>query len=76
MRYRTVIQIEVLSMEPIPDNLSLTDLAWEITDGDYSGKVETISADAVDGPTMAGLLVAQGSDPAFLGLTRAGREVD
>lgn len=74
--YRTVIEIEVLSHDPLPDDLSLTDLAWEIGDGEYSATMDTISADAIDGPTMAAALQGQGSDPAFLGLTEDGQEVE
>ena len=74
--YRTVIQVEVLSQEPLPGLIDLAGIAAEIVDGECSGSVQTISEEAVDGPTMARLLRAQGSDPEFLGLTEDGREIE
>ena len=71
--YRTVIQVEVLSRDPLP-RCGLEHIAYLIDEGDCSGTVQTISEDEVDGLTMARLLHEQGSDPEFLGLTEDGRE--
>ena len=73
--YRTVIQVEVLSHDPLPE-CGLAHIAYLIDEGDCSGRVQTISEDKVDGLTMARLLHAQGSDPMFLGLTADGQEAE
>jgi len=74
--YHTVIQVEVLSQGPVPDPISLKDVAYEIDEGEWSGSVRQVRYREVDGPEMAGLLKAQGSDPEFLGLTDDGSEAD
>jgi hypothetical protein len=76
MFYRTVFRIEVLSEGPLPEDISLEDVAYEIMDGDYSGNIKRVSEDEVDGPTMARLLREQGSDPEFFRLTDDGQEVE
>lgn len=75
MFYRTVIQVEVLSEEPLPD-CGLDHIAYLITEGDYSGSATTVSEEQVDGPTMARLLRAQGSEPGFFWLTEEGEETE
>jgi hypothetical protein len=62
-----VIKIEVLSEERYALH-SLEQVAYDITEGDCSGQWFIESAEEVDGPTMARLLLAQGSDPGFFGL--------
>ncbi len=66
--YQTMIFVQVLSQEPVPDTVSLAGVAREIVSGDYSGKEARVTTE-VDGPTMAKLLKEQGSDPSFFGLT-------
>lgn len=74
--YRTVIKVEVLSESPLDaDMVSLDDISYFITFGNCSGLVTQESAEEVDAPTMARLLLAQGSDPEFFGLNEAGEEV-
>ena len=73
--HRTVLRVEVLSQEPLGD-MSLERIAEEITTGDYSGRVSTVYAIEVSGPTMASLLTEQGSDPEFFGLDEHGQEVE
>ncbi len=75
MYHRTVIQVEVLSQEPLGD-MALATIAEEITTGDFSGRVSTVSAVEVNGPAMANLLIGQGSDPEFFGLDQHGQEVE
>lgn len=66
--YRTVIEVEVLSEEPV-DFDTLADVAHEIVEGDCSGQWHTkVDNQEVDGPEMAKLLIAQGSDPGFFNL--------
>lgn len=75
--HRTVVTIEILSEDPIGDVVdSLEMIDHQITDGDWSGKVDVTSAEELDGPTAARLLAAQGSDPEFFGLTDDGDDVD
>jgi len=73
--YRTVLKIEVLSEEPLAHgDMSLSDIDYAITEGHCSGVVTLDTEEEVDGPTMARLLIAQGSDPGFFGLTESGEE--
>lgn len=73
--YRTIVTVEVLSEEPLPPQISLDDIAMEIDDGDWSGKVEFGPSEPIDGPTAARLLRAQGSDPEFFQLNEQGEDV-
>jgi hypothetical protein len=74
--YRTVIQVEVLSEEPVTVG-SLHDLGDAITTVDYSGQLTALVLnEEVDGPTMACLLQAQRSDAAFFMLTEDGSDLD
>lgn len=72
--HRSVIQIEILSEEPLPDhtlcNLELVDAY--ITDGDCSGKITILSKEEVDSKTMVELLRKQDSDPSFFRLDDEG----
>lgn len=75
--YRTVVQIEILSEEPTDFDNDLEAISEAITTGDCSGTVaETTTNEKVDGPTMAKLLKAQGSDPSFFQLTDDGEDTD
>jgi hypothetical protein len=78
MFYRTVLKLEVLSQDPIAyDEMELADIVEAVTTGDCSGGVERVVLnEEVDGPTMARLLQAQGSDPGFFGLTEDGTGAD
>lgn len=67
MFHQTIIGIEVLSEQPIPEGMSLTNVVAKIGNGVYSGKEVRIPTE-VDGPTMAKLLKEQGTDPTFFGL--------
>ncbi len=68
MFHQTMIIIQILSEAPIPEGKPLTDVVAEIGNGDYSGKELSRITTEVDGPTMAKLLLGQGSDPAFFDL--------
>ena len=69
---RATFTVTVLSRGPLPA-ISLADVAYEITLGDCSGQIER-KDETLTGPQMAAALVAQGSDPEFLGLTADGEE--
>lgn len=72
--YKTIIQIEVLSEHPLDDAYSndLDAISYAITEGDCSGKIETIRQQELTGKMMAKALAAQGSDPSFFGLNPDG----
>jgi hypothetical protein len=67
--YRNVIKVEILSCQPLHDDV-LTDLQavhYETTEGGSSGVVtRAVSNEPVGAERMAELLLAQGSDPSFL----------
>jgi hypothetical protein len=73
--YRTVITVEVLSEEPYnPDSLS--QMAEDcFGGGDCSGKWSITAQQTVDGPQMAQMLKAQGSDPEFFQLAEDGKDL-
>lgn len=73
--HRTIITVEVLSEEPYEfDNIRQT--YEDITNGDCSGSACVTSTEIVDGPKMAKLLLAQGSDPGFFRLDENGNNTD
>jgi len=74
--YKTVIQLEVLSEEPINDCVSLEELSREIEGGDFSGQLETVSSKEVSGKKMAKLLLKQGSDTEFFMLDEDGNDIE
>jgi hypothetical protein len=63
--YRRVLTLEVLS-DRRTDELSMADLAYEITDGDASGAFLSDTTTEIGPEAMIGLLITQGSDPEFL----------
>jgi hypothetical protein len=69
---KTVIQVTVLSEGPF-DYENLYDVYQEITNGEASGEVKTVEACYLTGKQAAKELIAQGSDPSFLGLTPSGK---
>ncbi len=75
MFYQTMIFVQVLSEGPLRPDLALDEVHDAITTGDCSGKIVRIPTE-VDGPTMAKLLIEQGSDPEFFGLDEHGQKVD
>jgi hypothetical protein len=75
--YRTVVTVEILSEDPFDGTQDLEYIDWAITDGDCSGrKTVTVDNAELDGLAAAALLVAQGSDPEFFGLTEEGEDVE
>jgi hypothetical protein len=70
--YRTVVQIEILS-EGLYHGHELGIIDHDITEGECSGSLSDVVRNwEVDGPTMAKLLIAQGSDTAFFNLKENG----
>lgn len=74
--FRTVFQVEVLSEYPIPDGVDFAHTWQGCLDGEYSGSATEVLQETVDGPTMAELLKAQGSDPGFFQLTDDGSDTE
>lgn len=73
--YKTVITVEVLSEDPYQfENLS--ELAYDVDEGDCSGKTTIEKTEEVDGATMALLLAAQGSDSEFFRIDDEGNDID
>ena len=75
--YKTVIQVIVLSEDPLEfdeDNSVLGQLDYQVTEGDCSGQVKLMESVAVTGPAMAQLLREQNSDPSFFNLTDDGED--
>lgn len=73
--YKTIVQIEILSQEPIGEP-SLEAIAYNITEGDWSGVSEIKSVKELTGKQAAMALLNQGSDPEFFGLTEEGLDID
>jgi hypothetical protein len=72
--YRTIIQVEVLSETPYNET-DLEQVAYDINQGEQSGKVSIISSDEMDGKTAATKLKEQGSDPDFFMLDIHGNDI-
>ena len=73
--YQTMFFVQVLSEEPLHPDMKLSEVHDAITTGNCSGKIRRCPTE-VDGPTMAALLIEQGSDPEFFGLDEHGQEVN
>lgn len=63
--FRTVLQIEVLSVGPYK-YIDLATLTCDVTEGDCSGAVDVIRTEVMTREAMAAALERQGSDPEFL----------
>jgi hypothetical protein len=74
--YRRVFTVTMLCDEPIGDNWLDVEHIEAIYTGPASGGIDAGPLEEIDGPTMAGLLKEQGSDPGFLGLTDDGKDAD
>lgn len=72
--YRTVIEVEVLSEDPV-DFGDLAGIHAAITEGGCSGQWKVLKTGNVGARTMARLLKKQGSDPSFFRLTEKGEDV-
>ena len=63
--YRRIIVLEVLS-DVDPSSAGIEDIAYQISEGDWSGAILSDTTTVVDAGTMRQLLINQGSDPTFL----------
>jgi hypothetical protein len=73
--YRTVIRVEVLS-EEFYDPEDLAEVSDDTIKGPCSGNWTITEQQEVDGPTMATLLMAQGSGTEFFQLDEKGNDLD
>ncbi len=73
--YKTVFSVEVLSEYRSVEASSLTTIAREIDQGDWSGHVEVVEVKELTGKEAADALQEQGSDPGFFMLNEDGSEV-
>jgi hypothetical protein len=63
--YRTVFSVEVLSDYEVAGQ-DIEEIAYQIKDGDCSGKLISVVQEELTKQEMAEALRGQGSDPAFL----------
>ena len=74
--YRTVVQFEILSEEPIPEGMDMEEIMAECEDGAYSGKTTVIAENKpVVGKRAVNMVVNQGSDPEFFQMDSRGYEI-
>ena len=71
---KTVISIEVISEEPIPDGMELDRIVQECRDGDYSMRPLRHQAMKLNGRQAAATLRRQGSSPSFFRLDHDGND--
>lgn len=75
--FRTVIKLEVLSEKPIEDGVSLSEIANECDNGDFSGITKwKIINEPIVGKKAAKKVLKQGSDPEFFRMTENGDDMD
>ena len=73
--YKTVIQVEILSEEPIGDMTDLDTIHYETTYGRWSRSTAVKKQITMNGLAMAKALIAQGSDPEFFMLDANGENI-
>lgn len=73
--YKTVISIEVLSEEPIPEGMELSAIYQEAIDGSYSMRELQHEETELNGEQTVSALAAQGSCCDFFSLTLDGNDV-
>jgi hypothetical protein len=75
--YKSVLKVEILSEEPLNDCLNLSDIDWQITNGDWSGAQGWDSRNTeLVGKEAAEATMHQGSDPEFFQMDKDGNEID
>lgn len=76
--YKSVLKVEVLSEEPMGEcSISLSDLDYQITEGECSGKIEWESIDAeVVGAEAVKECDEHGTDPSFFQMDEEGNELE
>ena len=72
---KTVIAIEVISDEPIPDGMELTSIINNCIYGNWSMRPLKHEATTVNGKQAAAILIRQASDPSFFNLDAKGNDL-
>jgi hypothetical protein len=71
--YRSVIQVEVLSEEPIPEGMELNDILYECSEGAYSCRTkDLVENKEVVGKRAVKLMAEHGSDLEFFQMDSRG----
>ncbi len=75
--YKTVIRLEILSEEPIPENMSIDDIQEECNTGSFSGIHDiTVANKPIKGIAAVKEMRKQGSDPDFFQMDENGNEIE
>jgi hypothetical protein len=77
--YKKTIKVEILSDYPFDENfeeMSLSDIDYEITEGMWSGQIEEIDTTELEGHEAVNAIQNQGSSPDFFGMDEEGNELD
>lgn len=74
--YRTKVMIEVLHDVILPQDMSLSQLAYEITEGSFSGVIDWGQSEQLSAKEMAEAAILQGSDPEFFGIDEEGNKLE
>ena len=74
--YKTKITVEVLSEDPIPDDMSIDEIYIEAVNGSYSMSEPVLKLTILNGKQCAKALLKQGSDPSFFRLTPDGKDCE
>lgn len=75
--FRTVIKLEILSEDPIPDGMAIAEIIREANEGNYSAMFsEIVSNKIIFGKRAATLVLNQNSYPEFFGMDEDGNEID
>ena len=74
--HKTIVQIEILSEDPIGNVTDLDTIHFEITEGSWSGSTKILSESKLNGQEVAEALFKQGSDPAFFQLDEKGNDIE
>ena len=74
--YKTVVKFTVLSEEPIPDGMSLENIAAQCMTGDWSMGDASQKETELNGKQAARALEKQGSDPGFFQLDEKGDDAE
>ena len=73
--HKTIISIEVLSEERIPEGMELDAIVQEAREGDFSMRPLQHEETEINGEQAAAALLEQGSSPDFFSLTPDGEDV-
>lgn len=74
--HRTVVSFVVLSDEPLEDNISLSDIEYETTDGQWIMGDKKLKKTELVGKVAVNEVYKLGSDPDFFFMDEDGNEVE